>query len=62
MELASVENEAGRHRSLEQVLTWGLAQPSTLPQVIADVVVQDEYSHDVIVPWRDGFVLVFGAT
>lgn len=64
VEMASIEKEVADHRSLEQVLRWGLSQPAgaRLPQVIADVIVQDEYSHDVIVPWRAGLVLVYGAT
>lgn len=62
--MSSVEKEVADHRSLEQVLNWGLSQPAgaMLPQVIADVIVQDEYSHDVIVPWRAGFVLVYDTT
>ncbi|HEY7544352.1 MAG TPA: hypothetical protein VID27_05700 [Blastocatellia bacterium] len=61
-ELASIEEEVIGHRSLEDVLRWGLSQPIRLPQVISDVIVQDEYSHDVIVPLQSGLVLVYGAT
>lgn len=63
-QLASIESEIAGHRTLEQVLKWGLAQPAdqVIPHVIADVVIQDEYSHDVIVPWRDGLILVYGTT
>ncbi|MEW6207386.1 MAG: hypothetical protein AB1631_03400 [Acidobacteriota bacterium] len=62
-EITSIEKEVADHRSLEDVLRWGLSQPegATLPQVISDVIAQDEYTHDVIVPWR-ALVLVYGAT
>jgi hypothetical protein len=47
------------HKSLADVLRWGLSQDP--PIVIADVVVQDEYTHDVLVPWGDRW-LVYDAT
>lgn len=52
------------HQSLEDVLRWGFAQPEAhrCREVIADLVVQDEFSHDVLVPWRDGLWLVYRAT
>ena len=63
-ELGVITREVARHDTLDQVVRWGLAQPAgtVIPQVIAQVVVQDEYSHDVVVPWRDGLVLVYGTT
>ena len=33
---------------------WALADLSGfLPQVVADVIIQDVFTHDVVVPWRD---------
>ena len=63
-ELTRIERELEGHSSLSEVLNWGERQPpgALLPQVIADVVVQDEFTHDVIVPWRDGLVLVYDTT
>ena len=63
-EFARIELELAGHSSLSDVLHWSDRQPAgdLLPQVIADVVVQDEFTHDVIVPWRDGLVLVYDAT
>jgi hypothetical protein len=63
-QLALIESELGEHHGLSDVFKWGQAQPpgAVLPQVIASVVGQDEYTHDAIVPWRDGLVLVYGAT
>ena len=32
------------------------------PRTVLDIVTQDEYTHDVIVPWDERLVLVFDAT
>lgn len=50
---------AGFH-TLENVLAWMHAQG--LPLGSLDVVFQDEYSHDVLIPLKDGRCLVFGIT
>jgi hypothetical protein len=48
------------HHMLDRVILWGL---STTPQrLVTDVIVQDEYTHDVIVPWGDGLFLVYDST
>jgi hypothetical protein len=48
------------HRSLDQIFVWGRSQ---LPPVHpADVVKQDEFTHDVLVPLADGTWLVYGTT
>jgi hypothetical protein len=61
--VGALERELGGLESLADVLRWGRAQPagSVKPAVITDVVVQDEFTHDAIVPWRD-HALVFGST
>lgn len=47
-------------RTLSGVLEWlRVQEPPPLLQVI---VTQDEYTHDVIVPWSERLVLVFDAT
>lgn len=53
-----------RQTTLEDVLRWGFSLPESqrCRQVIADFVVHDEFSHDVLVPWRDGLWLVYQAT
>lgn len=63
-QLALIEDELRGHHSLMEVFNWGQTQPpgTVVPQVFADFVVQDEYTHDAIVPWRDGLVIVYGAT
>jgi hypothetical protein len=45
---------------LEEVLRWGFA--SSPPREIADVVVQDEYTHDVVMTDPRGVYLCFDTT
>jgi len=45
--------------SLHAVLQWAFAL--TPPSDVREVVVQDEFTHDVVLPWRDHF-LVFDTT
>ncbi len=40
-------------RILQDVVRW---------RMVASVVVQDEYTHDVVVPWDDGLFLVYDTT
>ena len=63
-QLDAIERELKDVRGLQDVVNWGLKKDSgaVLPAVIAEVIVQDEFTHDVIVPWRDGLVLVYDTT
>ena len=47
-------------RSLGSVLGWMTAQDP--PRAVNNIVTQDEYTHDVIVPWSERLVLVFDTT
>ena len=47
-------------RLLEELVRWGLRQTPAHP--VLDVVVQDEYTHDVVVRWSEELVLVFDST
>ena len=47
-------------RTLATILDWLAVQEP--PRVVHDVVTQDEYTHDVIVPWSERLVLVFDTT
>jgi hypothetical protein len=50
-------NEARALQSLEQAMRWGLSKdPRITPE---DVVVQDEYTHDVLFRTEDNTYLVF---
>ena len=54
---AVMANEIQRLVTLEQVVRWGLAQSPQLD--ILEVVIQDEFTHDVIMNWQPGYFLVF---
>jgi hypothetical protein len=55
--------EVDLHRGLNQVLGWAATKPKdeVHRQYVAEVVTQDEFTHDVIVPYRDVF-LVYDTT
>jgi hypothetical protein len=56
-ELARV---VARHEDLVDIFAWGRAQsPPVHP---ADLVKQDEFTHDVLVPFSQGRWLVYGTT
>ena len=63
VELEALEVQLAPLESLSDVIRWGRSQApgSVEPPVITNVVVQDEFTHDAIVPWR-GRALVFGST
>ena len=62
-EFAELEMELAKLKTLGQVLTWAGTKPKGdfVPQIVAEVITQDEYTHDVIVPYKDLF-LVFDTT
>lgn len=45
--------------SLEKILAW--MQANDLPMTQLDLLAQDEFCHDLLIPWCDGW-LVFGLT
>lgn len=54
--LPAVEN-------LWQLINWANTRPKNdfIPNIVSEVIVQDEFTHDVIIPFRDVF-LVFDTT
>lgn len=58
--LASLRLTTAAHRGLDQIFSWGRNQPP--PVHPADVVKQDEFTHDVLVPLADGTWLIYGTT
>lgn len=62
-QFAGLENELAKHKTLGQVLIWANTQSKDdfLPQVVAEVITQDEFTHDIIVPYKDLF-LVYDTT
>ena len=61
--VAELEALIPEQQNLKDLMAWALANPGEfIPQVVTDVVIQDEFTHDVIVPWREGLVLVYDTT
>lgn len=54
-----LERAVGPLTSLQDVVRWGFALAP--PSDVADVVIQDEFTHDVILAWR-AYWLVFDTT
>jgi hypothetical protein len=63
-EISQLESELSGQQNLNDVMKWALSHPKGMfiPSVVANVIVQDEFTHDVIVPYRDGLVLVYDTT
>ena len=61
---ADLAQELEAQENLRDVMAWAFSCPrgTFLPAVVAEVIVQDEFTHDVIVPWREGLVLVYDTT
>jgi hypothetical protein len=62
-EFANLKNVLAKHKTLGQVLSWASAQPKNdfLPQIVVEVVTQDEFTHDCIVAYKNLF-LVYDTT
>jgi hypothetical protein len=62
-EFAELEKVLAKQKTLGQALAWASLQPKGdfLPQIVAEVVTQDEFTHDVVVPYKDLF-LVYDTT
>ena len=58
-EFEQLATELDRHGSLREVLAWASSKPKDQvhPQIVAEVVTQDEFTHDVIVPYKNVFVV-----
>lgn len=56
-ELASI---VGGHRTLQDAVRWAFSQDP--PLVVAEVIVQDEFTHDVVFPFRGSLHLVYDTT
>ena len=58
--LESIEAVVASQKTLEDVVRWGLARRP--PRLVEGVVVQDEYTHDVVLQWSEGVYLVYDTT
>jgi hypothetical protein len=63
-QLADITRDLDGQRTLDDMLKWALrSDPAHFtPTIVSDVVAQDEFTNDVIVPWRDNLVLVYDST
>ncbi len=61
---AALESELPAHGTLLEVMQWAATQhlPNGAALSVANVITQDEYTLDIVMPWRDGLVLVYDAT
>jgi hypothetical protein len=62
-EFEAIGSEVESHTGLNQVLIWAASKPANdvHPQYVAEVITQDEFTDDVIVPYRNIF-LVYDTT
>ena len=62
--VAGIEIELSGRHSLKDMMSWALsdAEKKFIPGVVKNVIVQDEFTHDVIVPWGPDLVLVYDTT
>lgn len=59
-ELSGLEATLRPLTTLERVVRWAFS--TVPPRDISEVVVQDEFSHDVVLAWMSGRYLVFDTT
>lgn len=62
--IAEIETELSEQHSLKDLMDWALSDfgKKFIPGVVKDVIVQDEFTHDVVVPWGPELVLVYDTT
>ena len=55
-----IERKIPSYPSLGDMVNWGLRQHP--PLTIESVVTPDEYTHDVVMRWRENLYIVLGTT
>lgn len=62
-EFPDLKEELANHKTLRDVLSWAGALPKEdgASQIVAEVITQDEFTHDIIVPYKNVF-LVYDTT
>ncbi len=56
----AIEALVSGQKTLEDVVRWGLGQRPA--RLVEQVVIQDEYTHDVVIPFAEGVYLVYDTT
>ena len=59
-DFATLASALMAHRSIKHALDWLVAHQPSLS--FTDMVTQDEFSHDILVPYHDGLWLVYDCT
>lgn len=59
-ELADLQNQVAEHWTLEDIFKWS-RRVGTYDGT-EDLIVQDEFTHDAVFPYRKGLFLVYGVT
>ncbi len=57
---AELERELPSFGTLQEFVVWARAQRP--PVLLVETIAQDEFTHDVIAPWRDGLTIILDAT
>ena len=62
-DFAELDTELDRHDSLRDVIAWAASKrrEDLHPNTVAEVVTQDEFTHDIVVPFKNVF-LVYDTT
>ena len=62
-EFGALAQEIERHSGFKEVLKWAAGKPQNEvhSRYVAEVITQDEFTHDIIVPYRNVF-LVYDTT
>ena len=61
--IRELESAIPDQQNLKNMMQWALSSSRDFrPEVVSQVVIQDEFTHDVVVPWREGLVLVYDTT
>lgn len=62
--ITEIERALSEQHALKDLMTWALSDSGKnfIPGVVKDVIVQDEFTHDVVVPWGAELVLVYDTT
>jgi hypothetical protein len=58
--MTEFEREFPRFGTLQEFVLWGSSRRT--PVLLTETIALDEYTHDVIAPWRKGLTLVLEAT
>ena len=60
---AEIRETIPHQENLKDLMAWAFSNSHDFcATVVTEVIVQDEFTHDVVVPWRDRLFLVYDTT